>query len=120
MSKMPRHVDSALISVIIVVKNGERFLASAIDSILQQDYQPTEIIVVDGQSQDKTAQIAKSFVQIRYIRQISKGVSDAYNIGVGAARGEFIAFLDADDYWRAGFLKTCVDFLRQHEDVVAI
>jgi glycosyltransferase involved in cell wall biosynthesis len=54
-----------LVSVIVPVRNGERFLSSAIKSILNQDYRPLEIVVVDGHSEDATARIAQSFDQIR-------------------------------------------------------
>ena len=54
-------MNKPLVSVIVPVKNGERFLASAINSVLEQDYRPLEIIVVDGPSIDSTAKIAKSF-----------------------------------------------------------
>ena len=75
-----------LVSVIIAVKNGERYLTSAIKSVLNQDYHPVEIIVVDGQSEDRTAQIAKSFGQVRYILQVNKGISDGYNVGINVAK----------------------------------
>jgi glycosyltransferase involved in cell wall biosynthesis len=72
-------VNKPLVSVIIAVKNGERFLASAINSVLEQDYQPFEIIVVGGQSVDNTAKIAQSFESVRYVLQAGQGIADAYN-----------------------------------------
>jgi glycosyltransferase involved in cell wall biosynthesis len=92
-------VDGPLVSVITVVKNGERYLADAIGSIIAQTYQPYEIIVVDGQSTDDTAKIAGSFPRVRYILQNNRGLASARNIGIAEARGELIAFLDHDDLW---------------------
>jgi glycosyltransferase involved in cell wall biosynthesis len=60
----------------MAVKNGERFLAEAIESVLSQTYEPYEIIVVDGQSTDSTEKIAKSYKPVRYIRQRGQGVAD--------------------------------------------
>jgi glycosyltransferase involved in cell wall biosynthesis len=100
-----------LVSVVIAVKDGERFLASAISSVLEQDYQPFEIIVIDGQSVDNTAPIAKSFEEVRYICQVNQGIADAYNVGVEAARGEFIAFLSHDDLWTPDKLDVQVNYM---------
>lgn len=58
-------LSSPLVSVIVAVRNGERFLSSALTSILNQDYRRLEIIVVDGQSEDSTAEIAQSFEHVR-------------------------------------------------------
>lgn len=106
-----------MVSVIIVVKNGERYLARAIESVLDQTYNHYEIIVVDGQSSDNTEKIAKSFPQVRYIYQSSKGIANAYNMGIDAAKGEFIAFLSHDDTWTSNKLSTQVNYLIEHPDI---
>ncbi|MFE1744117.1 glycosyltransferase [Coleofasciculus sp. H7-2] len=106
-----------LVSVIIVVKNGERYLTRAIESILAQTYEPYEIIVVDGQSIDNTENIAKSFQQVRYVRQTTQGIADAYNQGIDSARGEFIAFLSHDDTWTPNKLSTQVSYMIQHPEI---
>jgi glycosyltransferase involved in cell wall biosynthesis len=107
-----------LVSVIVAVKNGERFLASAINSVLlEQDYRPIEMIVVDGQSTDRTAQIAQSFAQVRYIHQVNKGVFDAYNVGIDAAKGELVAFLSRDDLWTPDKLSVQVSYLMDHPKI---
>jgi glycosyltransferase involved in cell wall biosynthesis len=110
-------IDKPLVSVIMVVKNGERYLAQAIDSVISQTYQPDEIIVVDGQSTDSTKKIAKSYPQVRYIRQTGQGVADAYNLGIDEARGELIAFLSHDDLWTVNKLAVQVDYLMQHPEI---
>jgi len=89
-----------LISVIIPVYNGERYLAEAIESVLAQTYRPIELIVVDDGSTDGSAEIVQQFgPPVRYHYQPNAGVSSARNSGVELARGELLAFLDADDLW---------------------
>jgi len=93
-------MEQPLISCIVPVFNGERYLREALDSILAQTYRPLEIIVADDGSGDGTAGVVATFGdQVRYIRQPNQGPSSARNLGVGAATGDFIAFLDADDLW---------------------
>lgn len=103
--------------MILAVKNGERFLEAAIQSIIDQDYRPIEILVVDGKSIDNTPQIAKSFPAGRYIKQSGDGVSDAYNLGIHESRGEFLAFLSHDDIWAPGKLTAQVNFLNLHQEI---
>lgn len=92
-------MNRPLVSVVVPVYNGERFLAFALQSIFDQDYRPLEVIVVDDGSVDDSGNIARSFQEVRYIYQSNQGASAARNAGVAAARGELIAFLDADDIW---------------------
>ncbi len=87
------------ISVIIVVKNGQKFLRAAIGSILRQTQQPYEIIVVDGHSTDRTASIARSYPNVTFVPQRGHGLATARNMGIDRASGELIAFLDHDDLW---------------------
>jgi len=95
--------NNSLVSVIIPVYNGERYLAEAIESVSAQTYRPIEIIVVDDGSTDNSADVAKSFTnfQVRYCYQTNSGQGAARNRGVDLARGSFLAFLDADDVWLA-------------------
>ncbi len=89
-----------LVSAIIPVYNGERFLPDAVETILQQKYRPLEIIIVDDGSTDGTAELVKNFGrQVRYIYQSNKGPAAARNTGITVARGQFLAFLDSDDLW---------------------
>jgi glycosyltransferase involved in cell wall biosynthesis len=92
------------ISVIIPVYNGERFLAEAIQSVLDQTLPPDEIIVVNDGSTDGTATIvarlaASAPLPIRYIYQENRGASAARNAGIRLAQGRILAFQDADDIW---------------------
>ena len=89
-----------LISCVIPVFNGERYLGEALESVLAQSYQPLEVIVVDDGSTDETAEVARRYGErVRYVWQPNAGETAARNLGLTAAHGEFIAFLDADDVW---------------------
>jgi glycosyltransferase involved in cell wall biosynthesis len=106
-----------LVSAVIPVFNGARFLEEALRSAVQQDYRPLEIIVVDDGSTDGSAAIARSFAEVTYLRQENRGVAAARNAGVAAGRGEIIAFLDQDDRWRPGKLAAQVAYLEAHPEV---
>ncbi len=100
------------ISVVIPTYNYGRFIAEAIESVLQQTYPRIEIIVVDDGSTDNTEKVLSSFGdRIRYIRQANQGVGAARNTGVKESSGELIAFLDADDYWHPQKLEKQVEKL---------
>ena len=89
-----------LISCIVAVYNGERYLGEAIDSILAQTYRPSEIIIVDDGSTDGTAAVVARYgQQVRYVWQPNSGPAAARNLGLDVMQGEFVAFLDADDLW---------------------
>jgi len=93
-------MNPTLITCIVPVYNGERYLGEAIESILKQSYRPIEIIVADDGSTDGTASIAASYgKQLRYLRQPNAGPAAARNLGISMSAGEFVAFLDADDLW---------------------
>ena len=110
-------MTNPLVSVIVPVRNGERFLSEALDSVAAQEYEPYEVIVVDGASTDKSEEIARSFSGVRYQRQSGSGIADAYNTGVDAARGELVAFLSSDDRWTPDKLSAQVEFFSQHQGI---
>jgi glycosyltransferase involved in cell wall biosynthesis len=111
-------MHTPLVSVILAVKNGERFLGQAIESVLAQDYRPIELIVVDGQSVDDTARIAKSFSQVHYLCEDgAPGLYRALNLGMSASSGEFIGFISHDDLWAANKLTVQVDYLLRHPEI---
>jgi glycosyltransferase involved in cell wall biosynthesis len=93
------HLNHPAISVIVPVYNGERFLAEALRSIGQQDYQPLEVLVVDDGSTDRSAAVAAMQPDVRVLRKAHSGLGDTLNHGVAHATGELFAFLDADDRW---------------------
>jgi glycosyltransferase involved in cell wall biosynthesis len=91
-----------LISCIVPVFNGERYLGEALESILKQSYRPFEIIVADDGSTDGTVTVVNGYGdRVRYLKQSNAGVAAARNLGLAAAQGEFVAFLDADDLWHS-------------------
>jgi len=99
-------------SVIIAVYNGAATLARAIDSVLMQSYPPLEVIVVDDGSRDETAAVAQRYGEpVRYVHQENAGVSAARNAGVRIARGEWLAFLDADDWYYADRLRLHAEWI---------
>ncbi len=97
---------SASISCIVPVYNGARFLGEALESIRAQSLQPTEIIVVDDGSTDDTARVAHAYSgRLTYRYQSNAGPASARNHGIRIATGDYLAFLDADDLWRADKLE---------------
>ena len=89
-----------LISCIVPVYNGEKYVAEAIESMLAQTYRPLEVLVVDDGSTDGTASVVIQFgSRVSYVYQPNAGKAAARNHGIEKASGEFIALLDADDVW---------------------
>jgi teichuronic acid biosynthesis glycosyltransferase TuaG len=106
-------------SVIIPCYNGSPFIAEAIQSVLDQTVPVAEIIVVDDGSTDGSASIAQGFgPPVRVIRRKNSGVSEARNCGIREAKGEWIAFLDADDLWRTDKLEKQFFKAKQSYDFV--
>ena len=95
------------VSAVMIFYNAERFIAESIESLLAQDYSPLEVILVDDGSTDASARIAKVYVgrhkdRVKLVQHpggSNQGMSASRNLGVHHCRGEFIAFLDADDLW---------------------
>ena len=101
-----------LVSVVIPVFNGERFLPEAVESVLSQKYAPLEIIVVDDGSTDGTAAVARNLPgTVRYLHQTNQGPAAARNRGIEQAQGDLIAFADADDLWPADKLELQLPWL---------
>ncbi len=92
--------NRSLVSVVIPTYNCARYLTGAIESALGQSYEPVEVIVVDDGSTDNTREVANRFPdRIRYHYQPNAGLAAARNQGIQLAKGEMVAFLDADDLW---------------------
>jgi glycosyltransferase involved in cell wall biosynthesis len=91
-------MNGPLITVIIGAYNAERYLGEAIESVLAQTYRNFELIVVDDGSTDRTGEIAASYGDpVRCIRQANGGMAASRNRAIPEARGDYLAFLDADD-----------------------
>lgn len=105
-----------LVTVVVASYNGERFLQETLESLLAQDFDSFEVVVVDDGSVDRTAEIAQSF-PVRYIHQENAGLPAARNAGVAVARGTFIAFLDDDDLAPPDKLSVQAGYLLEHPDV---
>lgn len=107
-------IEQPLVSVIVPAYNCEKYLERALSSVLAQSWKNFEIIVVNDGSTDGTAEQAAKFGdKINYVSQKNAGASSARNRGIQLARGEYIAFLDADDSWVSSKLELQVEvFLR--------
>ena len=108
-----------VVSVIVPAYNAEPFIRQALESVIVQDYRPLEIVVVDDGSTDGTAHVARAIaescdVPVHYAFQDNCGPSAARNRGIGIARGEIIAFQDADDMWTDHKLSTQLRLLAEH------
>lgn len=100
------------VSIIIPAYNSARFLPETLDSVISQNYQAYELIIVDDGSTDNTKEILRPYTdKIRYVSQANAGSAAARNTGLELARGEFIVFLDADDLLLPGKLKEQAAFL---------
>jgi glycosyltransferase involved in cell wall biosynthesis len=109
------------VSVVVPAFNAERSLRRCIESVLGQTYPNRELIIVDDGSSDGTAAIAASYGErITLISQENHGECAARNAGFSLACGEYITFVDHDDYWDPSFLEACVGFLATHPEAVAV
>ena len=114
-------MNGPLVSVVMPVFNAEQFVGDALRSVLAQDYDPIEVIAVDDGSTDSSAAIVQSFERVRYLRQPTRsGASEARNVGVAAAQGEFVAFVDADDVVPPTKLAVQVGHLLEHPQLACV
>lgn len=112
--------DPLLVSCIVPVFNGERYLDEALRSLLAQTAGPPEVIVVDDGSTDATAEILASYAdRVRAVRQENAGPATARNRGLRLARGQLISFLDSDDLWEPAKLERQLAFLAARPEVHA-
>ncbi len=104
------------VSVIIPTHNRKTYIPEAIGSVYKQTFIPEEIIVVDDGSTDGTrVEIERRYGHtIRYIAQPNRGVAAARNKGIALAQGDYIAFLDSDDYWKPRKLEKQIQFFRSN------
>lgn len=111
-------MSSPRVSVVIPVRNGKDYIQEALDSVLQQSFTDLELLLIDdGSTDDDYDRYALLDPRIRVIHLTGNGVSRARNVAMVQSRGEFIAFLDADDVWFPGKLKAQVRYFDAHPDV---
>ncbi len=113
-------MKTPVVSVVMAAKNYANFLPDAVESLLAQTFADWELVIVDDGSTDATPTVVRPYLadsRIRYFRSDVLGQSRAKNLGIGFSRGEFIAFLDADDAWLPTKLAEQVEFLRLHPAV---
>jgi glycosyltransferase involved in cell wall biosynthesis len=108
--------EKKLVSIIMPVYNGEKYIKQAIECVLDQSYQNWELIIVDDGSIDNTANIISTFgdSRIHYYFQENRGEAAARNTGIGQMNGEYMAFLDADDLYLSNALDDMVSYLDGH------
>src|SRR5438128_6675301 len=120
--------DGSLVSIIIIFLNAERFIEEAIESVLQQTYSDWELLLVDDGSGDTSTLIARRYAErlpgkVRYLEHdghANLGMSASRNFGIRQARGEFIAFLDADDVWLPQKLEEQVAILKAYPEAAMV
>jgi glycosyltransferase involved in cell wall biosynthesis len=120
--------NSPLVSTIIIFLNGEQFIEEAIDSVFAQSFDGWELLLVDDGSSDGSTEIARRYAhthpdRVRYLEHDghqNRGASASRNLGIAAARGEYIAFLDADDVWLPHKLEQQVALLAAHPEAAMV
>lgn len=112
--------DATKVTVIIPCFNGASFVSEAIESALEQTYRQKEIIVVNDGSTDDSEKIIKKYdKRIKYIYQENKGLPSARNCGIEHSSGEYLAFLDADDYWDDTFLEKLIRRIQETHCIIS-
>ncbi len=99
-----------MVSVIITTYNRRQFLAGALESVLDQDYADKEVIVIDDGSTDGSGEEVEG-LPVTYLWKENGGISSARNAGIAAAGGDHIAFLDVDDLWKKGKLRSQMEMM---------
>lgn len=115
-------MNSPIVSVIIPAFNAENYIGEAISSVLNQDFKDYEIIVINDGSTDQTVRIVSDFsdYRINLINQPNSGISKARNRGIEESKGQYIAFLDADDTWFPNKLSLLVSFLNNNQEYAMV
>ncbi len=109
--------EAPAVDVIVPIHNGERYLASALESVLAQDYRPLRVTVVDDGSTDGGVEIARGFPEVRVLSQTNLGAGAARNHAIRETDGDLVAFLDQDDLWTADKLSVQVPYLLDRSEL---
>jgi glycosyltransferase involved in cell wall biosynthesis/GNAT superfamily N-acetyltransferase len=115
-------LDHPLVSVVMAAYNEERYIRSAVESILHQTYENLEMVVVDDGSTDGTPHVLATMKdsRLRVIRQSNRGQPAALNAGIHAAKGELITFLDGDDLCDSRRIEKQAEYLLTHKDLQGV
>lgn len=109
------------VSVIIPVYNVDQYLRHCLESVVFQSYLNKEIILINDGSTDCSQEICEEYVRrypfIRLINKENGGLSEARNVGILHATGDYVMFLDSDDYWQTDFLSDLVEIIHQNNKV---
>lgn len=112
-----------LISVIVPIYNVEKYLARCVDSIVNQTYKNLEIILVDDGSPDRCPKMCDDYAEkdsrIKVVHKKNGGLSDARNAGMAVATGEYISFIDSDDYVSDDFFECLLDVMNKENSDIA-
>lgn len=112
-------MDGKLVSVIVPVYNVERYICHCVESIIDQTYTNIEIFLVDDGSPDRCGKICDNYAQmdhrIKVIHKENGGLSDARNVAIDIANGEYITFVDSDDYIAKDYIQYLVDILEKND-----
>lgn len=111
------------ISVMIPVYNAEKYIARCLDSILMQADENVEVVIINDGSKDKSDEIIKTYLgrykaSIKYITKENTGLADTRNIGIEKATGDYIIFVDADDYIDKNLFKKLEPYMEQNIDII--
>jgi len=120
---MDKNINKPIISIILPVYNGAKYLREAIESVLQQTFRDFELIIINDGSIDNSSEILKSFrdPRVKIVNQENKGLIATLNTGVGLSRAEYIARIDADDIWSdPNKLSKQFEYLSKHTDCVVL
>ncbi len=112
--------SNPLVSIIIPCYNHAHYLPKALESVFIQQYPSIEIIVVDDGSVDNTKEVALSYPQVKYVYQQNSGLSAARNTGIKNSSGEYLVFLDADDWLYPEAIQTNAEFLNKHTEIAFV
>ncbi len=110
-----------MFSIVIPYYKKRNYIERCLDAVLEQTCQNFEIILVDDGSQDDIAKlISQKYPQVKLIQQNNQGVSAARNTGIANAKHEYIAFLDADDYWSPFYLEKVTEVINNEQEIKII
>ena len=108
------------VSVVIIAYNEEEYIAKTLDSLMKQTIKPEEIIVVDNNSEDRTAEIASKYKGVRVVSEKEQGMSPARNRGFNEARSKILVKLDADTVLEEDFIRNLKEVFLREKKAVAI